>query len=295
MKAWHGLGISGNANLLMIKISPFFQIRNRKYCQLYDTSHLNGLLGTGPGKKFRMITNKHLKPENYNQWEKDSKMYSEIKKCRICDNITCNGTLPGRTVPTGVFPKNPSDSVTSGPLDLVWCPPCGLLQLKQSYNLDEITGDNYGYRSGLNVSMVRHLTNKIRTLENIVSLSDRDIVVDIGSNDATSLKAYNAPCRRVGIDPQGIKFRQYYTDDIELIPDFFSKKLFMEKYPGERPKSSPPSRCSTISRIRGRLSGISRRSYPTMGSGISNRVTCHHAQVERLRYDLSRTPRILFI
>jgi hypothetical protein len=164
-------------------------------------------------------------------------MYSEIKKCRICENTNLVTVLSlGEQSLTGVFPKNPSDSVTSGPLDLVWCPQCGLLQLKQSYNLDEMYGDNYGYRSGLNVSMVRHLTNKIRTLENIVSLSDRDIVVDIGSNDATSLKAYTAPCKRVGIDPTGIKFRQYYTDDIELIPDFFSKKLFMEKYPGEKAK-----------------------------------------------------------
>ena len=51
-------------------------------------------------------------------------------------------------------------------------------------------GDNYGYRSGLNESMVRHLTNKIKTLENLVKLTEKDLVLDIGSNDATSLKAY---------------------------------------------------------------------------------------------------------
>lgn len=137
---------------------------------------------------------------------------------------------------TGVFPGHASDFVSSGPLDLVWCSHCGLLQLKQSYNLDEMYGDNYGYRSGLNISMVRHLTNKIRTLENLVKLSESDLVVDIGSNDATSLKAYTVKCKKLGIDPTGIKFREYYTEDIDLIPDFFSSKVFTQKYPDKKAK-----------------------------------------------------------
>ena len=164
-------------------------------------------------------------------------MYSEICNCRICRNTNLITVLSlGEQSLTGVFPKHMTDKVTSGPLDLVWCTCCGLLQLKQSYNLDEMYGDNYGYRSGLNASMVRHLTNKIKTLENLVTLSEHDIVVDIGSNDATSLKAYTAKCKKVGIDPTGTKFREYYTDDINLIPDFFSKEIFFNHYPKEKAK-----------------------------------------------------------
>jgi hypothetical protein len=164
-------------------------------------------------------------------------MYTEICNCRICHNTNLITVLSlGDQSLTGVFPKHANDIVTSGPLDLVWCTCCGLLQLKQSYNLDEMYGDNYGYRSGLNASMVRHLTNKIKTLENLVALSEKDLVVDIGSNDATSLKAYTSRCRKVGIDPTGIKFKEYYTDDIDLIPDFFSKEIFMKHYPHEKAK-----------------------------------------------------------
>jgi hypothetical protein len=97
-------------------------------------------------------------------------------------------------------------------------------------------GDNYGYRSGLNVSMVNHLTNKIRMLESFAKLSESDIVVDIGSNDATALKAYSVKCKRVGIDPTGVKFRKYYTDDIDLIPYFFSDKGFVERYDDRKAK-----------------------------------------------------------
>ena len=83
--------------------------------------------------------------------------------------------------------------------------------------------------------MVRHLTNKIKTLENLVKLKN-DLVVDIGSNDATSLKAYTVKCKKVGIDPTGIKFKEFYTEDIDLIPDFFSKEVFSKKYSTEKAK-----------------------------------------------------------
>jgi len=164
-------------------------------------------------------------------------MYSEICKCRICHNSNLINVLSlGEQSLTGVFPKHTSDIVSSGPLDLVWCTKCGLLQLKQSYNLDEMYGDNYGYRSGLNVSMIRHLTNKIKTLENLVKLTENDLVIDIGSNDATSLKAYTIRCKKVGIDPTGIKFKEYYSKDIDLIPDFFTAEVFTKKYPHEKAK-----------------------------------------------------------
>ena len=52
-------------------------------------------------------------------------------------------------------------------------------------------------------------------------------MLDIGSNDATSLKAYEVEgLTRIGIDPTGEKFRSYYPDYIRLVPDFFSAKNF---------------------------------------------------------------------
>jgi hypothetical protein len=126
--------------------------------------------------------------------------------------------------------------VSKGPVDLIWCPDSGLLQMKQSFQAEEMYGDNYGYRSGLNMSMVRHLQQKIRTLEKLVKLSDSDLVIDIGSNDATSLKAYSGRHRKVGIDPTGNKFRHFYTDDITLIPDFFTADKFRVLFPNEGAK-----------------------------------------------------------
>lgn len=164
-------------------------------------------------------------------------MYTEISKCRISGSSNLITVLSlGEQYLTGVFPKSTDEPITKGPLDLVWCPDSGLLQMKQSYSLDEMYGDNYGYRSGLNGSMVRHLQQKIRALETMVKPTDGDLVVDIGSNDATSLRAYSGKFTKAGIDPTGKKFEEYYTDDIVLIPDFFSAAVFNAEFSGNKAK-----------------------------------------------------------
>lgn len=164
-------------------------------------------------------------------------MYKEITECRVCKSKDLVTVLSlGEQYLTGVFPKKPDEKISKGPLDLVWCNKCGLLQMKESYSLDEMYGENYGYRSGLNKSMVEHLSHKIRTLETLVGPTENDLVIDIGSNDATSLKAYKSKCKKVGIDPTGVKFKEFYTDDITLIPDFFTADKFLKLFPNKKAK-----------------------------------------------------------
>ena len=163
--------------------------------------------------------------------------YKAIKRCRVCNsgNLTEVFAL-GEQCLTGVFPKAGHKDPTSGPVDLMLCNDCGLVQLRQSYELSEMYGNNYGYRSGLNHSMVNHLQRKIRRLEQLANIQHNDLVIDIGSNDATSLKSYTVQCHRVGIDPTSKKFREYYTDGIERIEDFFSAETFNKLYSGKKAK-----------------------------------------------------------
>ena len=152
--------------------------------------------------------------------------YQTIESCRVSRRRHLVGVLNlGEQDLTGVFPASPSVAVTRGPIELVWCPDSGLLQLRHSYAKDELYGENYGYRSGLNQSMVDHLTAKVGWLTRLVRPSAGEVVLDIGSNDATTLKAYTTPgLQRVGIDPTGSKFAAFYESGIELIPDFFSAR-----------------------------------------------------------------------
>ena len=154
--------------------------------------------------------------------------YTQISRCRVSGSSHLVPVLNlGNQALTGVFPRSKGEPVTAGPLELVWCPDSGLLQLNHSYNPTEIYGDNYGYRSGLNQSMVRHLEAKARRLQAMVTLNRGDVVLDIGSNDATLLKAYlGEGIERVGIDPTGAKFARFYTGGIQLVPDFLSQANF---------------------------------------------------------------------
>lgn len=154
--------------------------------------------------------------------------YEGIKKSRVGAHLNLVSVLNlGVQALTGVFPRLPSEQVTKGPLELVWCSNSGLLQLKHSYDKSEMYGENYGYRSGLNQSMIQHLNHKIKSLEKLISLKSGDVVLDIGSNDATTLKAYSTNgVKRIGIDPTGKKFASYYTDGLQLIPDFFNVEAY---------------------------------------------------------------------
>ncbi|ACJ20722.1 class I SAM-dependent methyltransferase [Coxiella burnetii] len=154
--------------------------------------------------------------------------YRQITHDRISQSSNLIPVLHlGNQALTGVFPTDATTAITQGPLELVWCEDSGLLQLNHSYDPAEMYGDNYGYRSGLNQTMIDHLTNKVNYLERMVTLQDNDVVVDIGSNDATTLKAYShQKIRRIGIDPTGKKFKHHYTDDITLVADFFSEEAY---------------------------------------------------------------------
>lgn len=159
-------------------------------------------------------------------------MPSEVTKCRVCENRDLIPVLSlGDQALTGVFPRRADEPITSGPLELVRCDDqgsdraCGLLQLRHSFDLGEMYGANYGYRSGLNRSMVEHLNGKVAAIRRLVDLRAGDLVIDIGSNDGTLLRAYPESYTLVGIDPTGSKFKDYYPPHIRLIPDFFSGKL----------------------------------------------------------------------
>jgi hypothetical protein len=159
-----------------------------------------------------------------------------ISKCRICGNTKLESMINlGNQALTGVFPASQDEKVTSGPLELVRCvrnddSTCGLIQLHHSYNREEMYGENYGYRSSLNITMVNHLKSIMELNLKLGKPSSDDLVIDIGSNDGTLLNLYPDNLRLVGIDPTAKKFGKFYRSHIKVIPEFFTtglvKRLF---------------------------------------------------------------------
>ncbi|CAN0535269.1 unnamed protein product, partial [Scytosiphon promiscuus] len=141
----------------------------------------------------------------------------------------CNGNVSspvvdlGELALTGMF-GGVEEAIPKCSLSLTRCTneACGLLQLLEEYDLDCLYGDGYGYASSLNASMVAHLERKAEENKEKVSLSSGDTVIDIGSNDATSLAFFPREVRRIGVDAVGKKYRQNYERiGAELIEGFY--------------------------------------------------------------------------
>jgi hypothetical protein len=146
----------------------------------------------------------------------------------VCGGGTITEVLDlGTTAFTGVFPGSPEEKIDHGRLSLLVCEGCGLVQLADSFPADVLYGDNYGYRSGLNASMLQHLRRTANRLERLAGLSAGDVVLDIGANDGSLLRSYTTPgITRVGIDPTIAKFREFYDDQTICVADFFNAANF---------------------------------------------------------------------
>ena len=153
------------------------------------------------------------------------KLYKKINSCRISNDKKLIKVCDfGSIKLTGVFPKTRKNQIQSTPLQVVFSNKSKLLQLNHNYNFSQLFGMNYGYRSGLNQSMVNHLKNKHSKLYKKLKFKTSDYVLDIGSNDGTFLKLFPKSLNRVGCDPTAKKFKRFYTSSIKVIPKLFNKK-----------------------------------------------------------------------
>lgn len=161
-------------------------------------------------------------------------MHKDISSCRVCGNSHLTPVLDlGHLSLTGFFPRREDAKVEASPLELVKCSPykrdvcCGLLQLRSSCIFKPDYFIHYGYRSGLNRLMARHLERLAFEAAKRAVLKTDDLVVDIGSNDGTFLKAFDRKkFRLIGFDPAIKGFRCYYPPRIRGIDDFFSSRLY---------------------------------------------------------------------
>ena len=147
----------------------------------------------------------------------------KINKCRSCSNKKLKLTFDlGMQKLSGIFPDSYDQrKIPEGSLEMVFCENCKLLQLKNSFEAKVMYGDNYGYMSSLNQSMIEHLKKKAENLKKKVNIRSGDLIVDIGSNDGTFLSFFSNKYNLVGIDPTIIKLGKFYRKDIKKFANFF--------------------------------------------------------------------------
>ena len=154
----------------------------------------------------------------------------KIKSCRSCNSkkLVSLFTL-GKLSFTGKFPSL-NQKIKKEPISLVICKKCELVQLTHNFDLKYLYGPDYGYRTGINKTMLNHVKNVVSYLSKKTNLKKRDNVLDIASNDGSLLNFYDKNIITFGIDPILDKYEDQYQNINFKISDFFSAEKVRSKY-----------------------------------------------------------------
>ena len=154
----------------------------------------------------------------------------KLKNCRNCSSKKIDKIFSlGNLYFTGKFLKK-NLSPKKGPINLVMCKECKLLQLGDNFNMKYLYGPDYGYQTGINATMTEHVKEIVKKLSMLVKIKKNDLALDIASNDGTLLNFYNKEIITCGIDPLIKKFKPNYKKINYHISDFFSATKIKKKY-----------------------------------------------------------------
>lgn len=151
-----------------------------------------------------------------------------LTKCRICGSKKLYQFLDLDAMPI------PNGFLTRGelkrkepyyPLGVYVCEECSLVQLTHVVPPD-IMFKNYLYIPSTSSTMLSHFKTMADDITEELSLSNKDLVIDIGSNDGTLLGFFKEnEVKVLGIDPATNLTQVARLRGIESIDDFFTSEL----------------------------------------------------------------------
>lgn len=123
-----------------------------------------------------------------------------VTACRLCDG-PLDLIVAFTPTPLGDQYLKAQKPQACYPLDLMACRSCGAVQLADTVNPEAIYTD-YIYTTSISPGLDAHFDRYAASVLGRVKPADGSLVVDIGSNDGTLLKAFKRHGQRVlGIDP----------------------------------------------------------------------------------------------
>ena len=157
------------------------------------------------------------------------------KNCRVCCSKNIEEVFELKSSPPGdlFLPKNKLHmSIDKYPLTLAICTDCGYLHLP--YVLDpEISYGNYVYETKITVGLSKHYLEYAKDIISYGGIAPSSLVVDLGSNDGTMLKAFqDCKMKVLGVEPSGISSFAI-QNNLKTINEYFSKDVadsIIDKY-----------------------------------------------------------------
>lgn len=107
------------------------------------------------------------------------------------------------------------------PLRMIWCQNCTGVQIDYCVSGNEVYHPDYPYRSGITKELAQYQESMALSLVKKLCLTNRDFVVDVGSNDGTLLKGFKKESvKTLGVEPTNIA-KIANKDGIKTIQAFF--------------------------------------------------------------------------
>jgi SAM-dependent methyltransferase len=155
--------------------------------------------------------------------------------CRLCLSRAVEIVVPLRPIPIatpniGIEDHAMADMLkrTHVPLDLYLCRDCGHFQLLDIID-PELHYGNFRYRTTISLGLSEYFTTFAAQVAASLGLGAGDLVVEIGSNDGTLLRAFQALGLRVlGIDPAREIAQAANDAGMPTLARFFNAQLAAE-------------------------------------------------------------------
>ena len=148
--------------------------------------------------------------------------------CRLCESASLELVIPMPATPIADA-YVPADRVNipqpSYPLDLYFCRACGHLQLSDVVD-PELLFRDYLYVTASSLGLVEHFRRYVQEVVERIGPAAGSLTVEIGSNDGSLLRAFQARGLRVlGVDPARQIARQATEAGLPTLPAFFTRML----------------------------------------------------------------------
>jgi len=113
---------------------------------------------------------------------------------------------------------------TTYPLRMCWCEECSLVQIDYCVDGNVVFHPEYPYKTGVTKELVEYQSKISQDLVSKYQLTEKDLVVDIGSNDGTLLSGFkNKGVKVLGVEPTNIA-KIANQNNIKTMQSFFDIK-----------------------------------------------------------------------
>ena len=155
-----------------------------------------------------------------------------LKECRLCGTSDLGCFIDFGQVSLGnnlQLSAQQAKEVDAYRLDVIRCHECGHFQLGHAVAPEILYATNYTYLSGIGSSFVKHIAAYAQWIDEQCDLPMHAVVVDVGSNDGTCLKAFQSRGHTVcGVDPASLAAGIANENGIPTINSFFDSATVQE-------------------------------------------------------------------